>query len=299
MRQTQVVVIPSNSVLTDSFPVFDKLVETINQARRNARDYVTDVMLEKIDDQEEPKWSIAIHCGHLHPAYGRRTPEQELQDLKDEEEAGEVDVHLQEYKKARLLARRSPYPTLVIEVQASPPPDFGASPPPSAAGSDDERISAADIQKLEALFGKSAHISDESEEDSFWNAVGSSLTEVSAVTPLKLAEKFITETGVEGEAAFTETQAAEVDEAYEFVFNNVAMLMESETKRQYLVMPHFLSSAATSFEKFAAEVSKMLAVLPDLKDRVSITTFHPEHIDSSRRSPVPILAMQWKEQEKQ
>jgi len=32
------------------FPVFDNLVSAINQARRNARDYVTDVSLERLDE---------------------------------------------------------------------------------------------------------------------------------------------------------------------------------------------------------------------------------------------------------
>ena len=32
--------------------------------------------------------------------------------------------------------------------------------------------------------------------------------------------------------------------------------------------------------------------LPDLKGRVGVTTFHPEHVDSSKRSPCPILALQ-------
>jgi hypothetical protein len=32
------------------FLVFDKLVHAINRARRNARDYVTDVSLERLDE---------------------------------------------------------------------------------------------------------------------------------------------------------------------------------------------------------------------------------------------------------
>ena len=40
-------VIPSNSELNMNFHVFDKLVEAINQARRAARDFVTDHSLEK------------------------------------------------------------------------------------------------------------------------------------------------------------------------------------------------------------------------------------------------------------
>lgn len=50
LRQTQVLVIPSNEDLMD-FQVFDGLINAINQARRNARDYVTDVSLDKLDER--------------------------------------------------------------------------------------------------------------------------------------------------------------------------------------------------------------------------------------------------------
>jgi hypothetical protein len=33
------------------FQVFDGLINAINQARRNARDYVTDVSLDKLDER--------------------------------------------------------------------------------------------------------------------------------------------------------------------------------------------------------------------------------------------------------
>jgi hypothetical protein len=62
LRQTHVVVIPSNDELSGSFSVFDTLIQCINVARRNARDYVTDVSLEKLDETmmgetEERDWS--------------------------------------------------------------------------------------------------------------------------------------------------------------------------------------------------------------------------------------------------
>ena len=43
------VVIP-NCRGVDEFPTFDKMITAINQARRNARDYVTDAALQKLDD---------------------------------------------------------------------------------------------------------------------------------------------------------------------------------------------------------------------------------------------------------
>ena len=58
----------------------------------------------------------------MHPNFGAKTPEQELKELQEEEE--EVDVNLQQYKERRLLARRSPFPCVVVEVRAMPPPNF-------------------------------------------------------------------------------------------------------------------------------------------------------------------------------
>lgn len=331
MRQTQVIVIPSAPEFTESFVTFDSLITTLNQARRNARDYVTDTMLHEQRDHDDDDdddsdsnnsndWSVAINCAHLHPSFGDRTPVQQMQDLRDEEAAGEVDVNYQEYKRVRLAARRSPYPTVVIEVRAAPAPDFSSSSSSptttatttqslsaaAAASRQEGAVSLSDIQKLEALFGKTAHIKDSTADDAFWGAVGSSIQEVTAVTPIKLAQHWIAEK--EGDkavtppattiTAFTTSGTAAVDEAYEFVFTNIAMLQEQfeltpRCHQLYLVLPNFLSAAATSFEKFATEVSKLVACLPSLNGKVAVTTYHPEHVDASRRSPTPILVLAW------
>ena len=283
------IVIPSNPHVTESFLVFDELIETLNQARRNARDYITDTA----NDEEDRNWSVAINCAHLHPNFGERTPAQQLQDMKDEDDAGEIDVNLEQYKKMRVQARQSPYPTVVIEVRAQPAPDFSESPAPSAkqqpAGGNG--VSAADIQRLEALFGKQAAIHDKDAESSFWDAVGNSIEEVAAVTPLKLGERWIAEhANPPLSSAFTETGTPYVDAAYEFVFTNIAMLQEGSVSTQYLIMPNFLSAAATSFEKFAMQVHKLSSTLPDL-GIVTVDTYHPEHINPAKRSPVPILSL--------
>jgi hypothetical protein len=95
--------------------------------------------------------------------------EEQLQKLKDEQD--EVDVNLETYKKQRLLARRSPYPTVCVESRATPPPDFSQAPPPPSMirrermrGADDEsgeeKVTLDDVQRLEALFGKAAVIKE-------------------------------------------------------------------------------------------------------------------------------------------
>lgn len=52
LRQTQVLVLPNDSHL-DNFQTFDALVTRINQCRRNARDFIMDVNMEKAQKKDE------------------------------------------------------------------------------------------------------------------------------------------------------------------------------------------------------------------------------------------------------
>ena len=111
-------------------------------------------------------------------------------------------------------------------------------------------------------------------------------------------------------STFTSSDSAHVDAAYEFTFNNIAMqmgnndLVQPQTSREqlngqndailgprsYLVMQNFVSSSATSFEKFPVEVTNIIGAIPGLKKIVSVSTLDPEHVLSS---PSPILVLQW------
>lgn len=273
--------------------------------------------------------------------------------MKDEDESGEVDVNAQEYAKKRMLARQSPYPTIVVEVRSQPPPDWGEHAPPQPPASqaqqdnnnnddgDDEdtsdsaspgytynrkellakEVTSEDVQNLEALFGKPAATNHpvsgdakpaekaerENNEEEFYDSIGKAfgIEEVSGISPLKMAHSWVYENDDKFSSvtsAFTESDTAEIDQAYEFVFTNIAMQQESVridnihgSRRQYLVMPHFLTSSATSLEKFTKEVTNIVNTLPDLRDKVQISTFHPEHIKDIRRSPLPIICLQWTE----
>jgi hypothetical protein len=233
---------------------------------------------------------------------------EQLQEIQEEEEAGEVDLNLQAYKEKRLLARRSPYPTIVVEVRSTPPPDFtpqptATQPPP------DEKVTSDDIQRLEALFGKSATFdhptkskSPKEEENDFYNAIGkaSGIDEISLVTPMILAQTWIATHVQDMEPScctFTATETKHVDEGYEFVFTNLAMhISQFDGKpgmRQYLVMSNFLPSSATSFEKFAKEASNISKCIPGLSGKLKVSTLHPEHVDPTKRSPVPVLMWTW------
>ena len=316
-------VIPSNEYMANDFSVFNSVIETINKARRHARDYVTESHWDRMDsreaDEPDAEWSVSVNVAHLHPEFGKKTPEEELQELKEQEEAGEVDVNYLEYLERRNLARRSPYPTVVIEVRATPPPDFGqASPPPMAeaatqgASQGESDISSEDIMKLEQLFGKSAHLNHptkhstaKQEEEAFYSAIGGSIEELTTMNSLQMAQNFIAavDASAPATAAFTESDTAEVDEAYEFVFTNIAMMTETIKMaqegslgdvRHYVVLPRFVTSAATSLEKFSQQVLEIANTLPDLANRIHIQTYHPEHIHEAQRSPVPIVMLQWK-----
>jgi len=330
LRQTQVLVIPANEDLND-FQVFDQLINAINEARRAARDYITDHSLERIDEKlygddngDDREWVVSVNCAHLHPKFGEKTPEQQLKELQEEEEQGEVDLNLQEYKERRLLARRSPYPSVVVEVRSMAPPEF-TPPPPTAPqtpqavedfdqdeapgdGKDkDESVDSEFIQQLEALFSKSSLQNEGG--DGFYDSIGSHIETFSSVTPLMVAQNWIDENDPlfdVSKCAFTVSEATHVDEAYEFLFTNLAMqtsqFLESTAtqeagaqKRQYLVMPHFLSNSATSMEKFATQAVNIIRTLPPVRNRIDVSVLHPEHIDPEKRCPVPVFVLQWKD----
>ena len=287
----------------------------------------------------------------MHPKYGYKTPEQELKDLKEEEDNdGDIDLNLQEYKKQRIIARRSPYPSVVIEVLAMAPPTYtapsptgpvspksidatdiegkiaggkdsgtndvdddddddgdGDSAPSSSSATDDMKIDAEFVNQLEALFSRSS-LDDKSNKDGdFYESIGSHIETFSAVTPLMVAQNWIDTNDPLFNAtkcAFTVSDATYVDEGYEFVFTNLGMqtsqfivgdVQAGAQKRQYLVMSHFLSSSATSLEKFTIQAGKIIRTLPLVGDKVDVSCLHPEHVDKDKRCPVPVIILQWKE----
>ena len=295
---------------------------------------------------------VSINCAHLHPQYGVATPKEELAALKHEEEEGEVDVNLQDYKKRRDEARRSPYPSVIVEVQSTPPPDFGARRDEAAmeaAAADmeaakkvdsDADVTSDDVKKLEALFGMSAAKKSTSADDPFYDALGEvrqnicgrqcyvvtlpslctssnishSFTTTQAFgkkqiisqTPLQQAQNWVLQNDPafnEQTSTFTKSDTRHVDAAYEYVFNNIAMLnaadnsmsdMPKRGQKNYVVLPNFLPTSATSFDRFAGQVSNILLQMPSMAEKVMLSTFHPEHVVASTASPVPILVITWK-----
>jgi len=342
LRQTQILVIPSNEELTQSCPVFDAVIDAVNQARQAARDLVTNHSLESLDeklygDAEERDWVVSVSCAHLHPKFGELSPEQQLKQLQEQEEQGEVDVNLEMYKKQRVLARRSPYPSVVIEVRSMAPPEYTPARPtgPVSQKSIDEidisegesgstgeaenvKIDADFVNQLEALFSKSSleSRSSSSSDGEFYESIGSHIETFSSVTPLMVAQNWIDQHDPlfdVTKCSFTVSDTTHVDEAYEFLFTNLGMqtsqflgsgsatnnqngqnTTKDAQKRQYMVLPHFLSNSATSLEKFTKQAEQIIRVIPSISSKVELTFFHPEDVNENKRCPIPVIMLQWK-----
>ena len=96
-----------------------------------------------------------------------------------------MDVNLQEYKKRREEARRSPYPSVIVEVMSTPPPDFGARRDEAAmeAAARDAGMTD-DVRRLEALFAMSAAKKSSSVDDPFYDALGEVRCDTCFLIPL-------------------------------------------------------------------------------------------------------------------
>ena len=108
-------------------------------------------------------------------------------------------------------------------------------------------------------------------------------------------------------STFTSADASHPDSAFEFVFSMLSLHKykpyseETRTKRydvssrSYLIMPKFVSCSATSLEKFMSNVQNIIGAIDGLQDRVSLSLMHPEHVREEKRSPVPVIVLQWYE----
>jgi len=244
------------------------------------------------------------------------------------------------YKKQRLLARRSPYPSVVIEVRSMAPPEYTPPSPTglvapksvgdidigegganSIGGAEDTKVDADLVNQLEALFSKSSLDSGTSSKDDgdFYESIGSHIETFSSVTPLMVVQSWIDINDPlfdVTQCSFTVSDVTHVDEAYEFLFTNLGMQTsqflaagsttnnpsgdetqkpeaEDAQKRQYMVLPHFLSSSATSLEKFTKQAESIIRTFPSIGKKVELSNFHPEDIDEHKRCPIPVIVLQW------
>lgn len=330
LRETLVIVIPSCNEITTDFHLFNELIQRINIVRRNARDLQTtnkDVDEEDKDDD----WMTSVSMSHLHPEFGKKTPQQILQDEINEDKNNdqEIDLNLVEYQKKKLLARRSPYPTIVVEVRSNPPIDFSSSSssgsstssPSKKSNDNDNAVTSNDLMKLEALFGKGAsfeHPEDENSsmnlpmldddddgDDDFYAKIGAvtGMQEIASPTykaQLWVASHFLSIDALRSsfhifDTTNTNTNNTEVDEAYEFVFNHITSGLHTNIheKETFLVFDNFCPTSATSFEKFKNDVQYIIDGIPALHNKVTLDVYHPEHVEKDKRSPMPIFVLHW------
>jgi len=320
LRQTQVIIVPFCDYF-DSFKAYEGVIQAINLARKNARDLVTDVSIEKMELMEK-EWNVSINGASLHPRYGEKSPKEIIEELEQFEEEGMIDVNKVEGLRRRNQARRSPYPTLIVEVQASPPGENSGSSsgPPQSVSDDDDDLSRRGVLKdivvkLESIFAKSAAIHKKNDvkpgndEDSFYKAIGrtSGVEELLVSSPISATQQWVIDNDPlynPNISSFASADVTHADSAFEFVFSNLAMnkftpnAVEKRknydiSSRSYLIMPRFVSSSATSLEKFMADVKNIIEAIDGLNERVSLSMMHPEHVREERRSPVPVIAIQW------
>lgn len=329
-RQTLVVVAPSNKEITKSFAVFDSVIQAINDARRNARDYFTDYEYEKLaaedDGAKTQDWVTSVNLSHMHPDFG--VYEDTLGENK------EYDADTKEYISRRMTTRRSPYPSAVIEMRSIPPFEIPNKPAPRRIKDDDAKFSINEVKRLEVLFGNAVSFADDdadseatvasSPEEDLWSKLSHSMEieEVSVLSPADQGQQWIIQNDQQycpDWSSFTSYDTQHVDSAYEFVFSTIAFQRNRamaaaakpyqtgytawkltqqdpdvlKLKRDYLLMPQFLTRAATSFEKFSEQVQQIVDVIPTVSDYLTITTFHPEHVHKDKRSPVPVIVLEW------
>lgn len=123
--------------------------------------------------------------------------------------------------------------------------------------------------------------------------------QLSAQTPMSMAQNWVLANDPafnEATSTFTTSDTRHVDKAYEYVFNTLAMTYEGKPtagQRSYIVLPEFLPNSSYSFARFADLVNDIVDSMPSMKDKMTISTFHPEHLDGPVTSPIPILVITW------
>jgi len=320
MRRTQVVILPFCDFF-DQFASCDRITRAITNARVIAQHLITDLAVENLEKESagfkrDQDWDINVSGATLHPDY--TTPQELVDQMKnsgdDNDNNKDKEKLIQEQKNR---ARQSPYPTLIIEVKASPQPAVK-----------DTRFEGEDtmvdiIFKLEAIYAKSAALHKKFEtntEDIFYHAIGmlNGIEEILPSNMIEVVENWVVENDRRYDAdlsTFASANLKHADSAYEFVFANLALHKfipdddddddggggeENKTYtaglRSYLIMPKFVSTSATSFEKFAGGVNEIVRSIDGLKNRIIVSMMHPEHVDADKRSPAPILVLQWYEQ---
>lgn len=284
-ERTHVLIMPFCDLFGD-FESFHKILNAIENARSNAKSLVTNGVIDKKMDAitgntDERDWNVAINGTSLHPDFN--------------------------YHGVGIAHRRqSPYPTLVIDLKVKPIQHYDKVKEPLPV--------ASDVQKLESLFALSAAIaSDASSSDGHNHDIFDSLANTEGInelvltTPMDDIKEWVQKNDPLFEkelASFTSSKVKDSDAAFEYVFLNLSLHKYRKRKpsddfdfkagpRSYLVIPNFLSYSATSFERFTKDIQNILSAVDGLNERVSVDSMHPENIEDRKRSPHPLIILQW------
>jgi len=314
LKRTQVMILPFCEYF-DKFEAFEGVIEAINRARTNALNLVTDIAVEKAEKKGagllDQEWSAAINGAFLHPEY--QTPQSILDEL---EKQGAMNAEKQNQMDRKNRARQSPYPTLIIEVKSEPQAKDSIDDDQTVDKVEIVGASSDAVKQLESIYAKSAVLhkrTDQGEEDIFYNSIGyvAGIEEVVPENAMESTKEWVVENDPrysKNFSTFISSDLKHADSAFEFVFlnlslhnflpNNDDLETTKQTKykpgaRSYLVLPKFASSSATSFEKFTSDVRNIIKKIDGLDDRVSVTAMHPEDVEADRRSPSPVIILQW------
>jgi hypothetical protein len=320
LKRTQVMILPFCEYF-DTFEAFNEVIHAINKARKNALDLVTDLAVEKAQRDSSSSapsrdWRIAVNGGCLHPEFD--SPKGVIEDLKKK---GALTSEKLEQMERKNLARRSPYPTLIIEVKSEPKSIEEEQKRVEEEKSVDRVDMVSDlsdvVKQLEAIYAKSAAMhkgSDKPSDDLFYKSIGyvAGIEEIVPVNAMEHTKEWVVRNDPrysKNFATFLSSNLKHADSAFEFVFLNLSLHKyiptdddsSSKTKkvqykpgtRSYLVLPKFASTSATSFEKFVNDIRNIIKTIKGLSDRVSVTYMHPEGVDGDRRSPSPVIILQW------
>ena len=178
MRQTQVIIVPFCDYF-QNFKSFAKVLKAIDTARKDARDFVTDPSIRKMESMEK-EWNIHINGACLHPKYGEKSPKELMEDFEKMEQKS-IEEEVKKMTR-RNHARRSPYPTIIIEIQAAPPLSEEEMKHVANNNSSDDDLERQGllneiVTKLESIFAKSAALHKKMDEkkdsdDELFDSIG-------------------------------------------------------------------------------------------------------------------------------
>ncbi len=332
-RSTLVVVCPECEDI-ESFDTFNSIIETINESRRRARtfnvggvaDKMADAIAAELKSDNTVEWHTSVNLAHLHPAFDEIMDQEDPAttiSAEDDEAAIEHKNKIRAYKQKKMKARRSPHPTIVLEVRSSRPSQGvqgtmeGASPEQISQAKADradrlqqnkpspEAAENPSLAALESAFMRAAVPQNEKPDCEVPSSTKTTdladLARRSVMTPLQKAKNWHREK-CDGQdlranpSSFREFDGKKVDEAYQFVFSMLASEMaqftdaKSASDQRTLVvsMPKFLPASATSFTKFRHDVVKLFE---SSKIDATAMAYHPEEVDEANRAPMSILVI--------